>query len=221
MSWHSTALYYRLLNEMSEERYGRRMNAESIVVSIPFSPLMAAMEEGDGAWVSGRIAAAAGQAEKAGAACVMLTAFTAHFAADTVRRTIMVPLFDAGDALAEICLERGYARVGLLGTAFTLADGHVAARLDARGIEALLPRDDLAARVDTVIREDLTEGAVTARAGEALDEAVAELAERGAQAVALACTELPLLLPRFAPVPLINGVEAHVAHVLNALEKDI
>ena len=219
MSWHSTALYYRVLNEASEARYGSHMNAECIVVSVPFRPLMDAMQQGDEDAVAGRIAEAAQQAQRAGAGSVMLTAFTGHFAADRVRGVISVPLFDAGDALAEACLHGGFTRIGILGTAWTLGAGHVAARLKAHCLDVILPSERLGRQVDTAIGEDLTAGSISVRAGEALDEAVAELADRGAQAVALACTELPLLLPRPTPVPLIDGVEAHVTHVLNALEK--
>lgn len=218
MSWHSTALYYRLLNQMSEERYGSHMNADCILVSLPFKPLIENMRRGHDSQVANEIAAAAQRAEQAGASSVMLTAFTAHFAVDTVRRTITIPLHDAADALACTCSQDGFRQIGLLGTASTLSAGHVADRLEAHGLKVILPPRDMAASIDTVIAEDLTRGAVTPRAAATLDQAVTALAEDGAEAVALACTELPLLLPRPAPVPLINGVRAHVAHVLNTLE---
>jgi len=219
MSWHSTAHYYRLLNENSESRYGARMNAESILVTLPFAPLVQAMEEGDRAGVADRIAAAAVKAQQAGVRCVMLTAFTAHFAAPEVRDAIAVPLIDAFDALAEAARELSVTRLGMLGTRHTLADPQLSERLRHAGIVTVMPTSETAGRIDTVIAEELTAGSISDRAGDALDASVAELARRGAQAVALACTELPLLLPRQAEVPLIDGVETHVLHALNTLEK--
>lgn len=219
MSWRSTALYYRLLNEMSEARYGSLENAASVVVTLPFAPLAAAMENGDSDAVARRIADAASRLEAAGAGCVVLTAFTAHFAVDVVRDAISIPLIDVGDALAQACRERKLDRIGMLGTTYTLEAGHVAGRLAANGIEATPPEAVLAARVNAVIQGELTRGSLSEKAGETFDEAVDHLARRGAQAVALACTELPLLLPRTSRIPLIDGVEAHVAFALSAMEK--
>ncbi|MBW8640265.1 amino acid racemase [Hoeflea sp. WL0058] len=219
MSWRSTALYYRMLNEMSEARHGSLENTASIVVTLPFAPLVAAMERGDSDAVSSRIAEAASQLEAAGAGCVLLTAFTAHFAVDVVRDAISIPLIDVGDALAQVCRDRKLDRVGMLGTTYTLESGHVAGRLAANGIEALLPEPKLATRVNAMIQGELTRGSLSETGGGIFDEAVDHLAGRGAQAVALACTELPLLLPRTSQVPLIDGVEAHVAFALSAMEK--
>jgi len=219
MSWHSTSHYYRLLNEISEVWYGPRMNAESILVTLPFAPLVHAMEEGDHTGAADRIAAAATKAQRAGARCVMLTAFTAHFAAPAVRDAIAVPLIDAFDALAQAAGERGVTRLGVLGTRHTLAERQLPDRLRRAGIVPVMPTSETASRIDMVIAEDLTAGTISQRAGEALDAAVADLARRGAQAVALACTELPLLLPRQAALPLIDGVETHVLHALDILKR--
>nr|WP_306051278.1 amino acid racemase [Oceaniradius stylonematis] len=219
MSWHSTAHYYRLLNEISENRHGPRMNAESILVTLPFAPLVRAMEEGDRTGVADRIAVAARQAERAGAGCLLLTAFTAHFAAPAVREAITVPLINAYDALADAAGRQGVTRLGVLGTRHTLADPQLAARLRQAGIDPVMPTSDTASRIDMTIAEELIAGKTSQRAGNALDTAVADLARQGAQAVALACTELPLLLPRQAAVPLIDGVETHVLHALNTLER--
>lgn len=218
MSWRSTALYYRLLNEVSEARHGSLENAASIVVTLPFAPLVAAMERGDSDAVARRIAEAAIQLETAGAGCVVLTAFTAHFAVDVVRDAISIPLIDVGDALAQACRSQRLDRIGMLGTTYTLEAGHVAGRLAASGIETLLPDAELATRVNAMIQEELTRGTLSEKAGETFDEAVGHLEGRGARAVALACTELPLLLPRQSRIPLIDGVEAHVEFALSAME---
>lgn len=220
MSWHATALYYRHLNELSEARHGPRGNAESVLVTLSFAPLFEAVVAGDEAAAIRRIADVARQVEAGGAGCVLLTAFTAHFAAEAVSQTVSIPLLHAGDALAAESRARGYGRVGLLGTGFTLRAGHVAARVEDAGVEVVLPPDDLAEEIDTIILGELTEGIVSESAGEALDRAVASLAERGADAVALACTELPLLSPRPTPVPLIDGVKAHVLYALDRMAQD-
>lgn len=216
MSWHSSALYYERLNAGSEARFGPHGNVESVLVTVRFRDLLEKADRDDWDAVAVAITAAAQQAERAEADLVLLTAFTAHFAADAVAAGIGVPLLHAGDALAAEARRRGFTRIGLLGTAATLKSGAVAARLAAAGVETVVPADKQANDLDLVIREDLTLGTVSERAGQALDHAVADLAARGAEAVMLACTELPLLLPRPSILPLIDGVDAHIAFALDA-----
>lgn len=216
MSWHSSALYYERLNAGSEARFGVHANVESVLVTVRFRDLLDHADRDDWNAVAAAIAEAAQRAERAGAGLVLLTAFTAHFAAEAVAAGLGVPLLHAGDALAAEARRRGFARIGLIGTAATLRSGAIAGCLAASGIEAVSPDDAVAGELDRVIREDLTVGAVSERAGLAFDRAVADVAGRGAEAVALACTELPLLLPRPSILPLIDGVDAHVALALDA-----
>jgi len=43
MSWHASAYYYRLLNEVAEERYGSQHNARSVMETLCFAPLLNAV----------------------------------------------------------------------------------------------------------------------------------------------------------------------------------
>ncbi|MEW5421448.1 aspartate/glutamate racemase family protein [Amorphus sp. 3PC139-8] len=215
MSWHSSALYYARLNEAAEARFGPHANVESILVTLRFADLLAAADNDDWATVSDMIATAAQRAERAGATCILLTAFTAHFAAEDVAARLGVSLLNAGDALAAECRRRGLRRIGLLGTAATLGSGAIAERLAACGIATVLPDGGEAAALDDCIRRDLTRGDLSPAAGEAFDRAVDALRRKGAEAAALACTELPLLLPRQSPIPLIDGVSVHVRYALD------
>jgi len=219
MSWHSSALYYRRLNEVSEARHGNHMNAASVMVTLPFAPLVAAMGQGDLDTIARSVSEAAIQLENSGAVCVLLTAFTAHFCADRVKDAVAIPLLHAGDGLALACKHQGFERVGLLGTAFTLRTQHVERRMHAQGLEVVQPSLETAKRIDHCIGAELTLGAVSVQAKALFDAAVQELAENGAQVAALACTELPLFLPRRTPIPIIDGVAAHVAYALDEMTK--
>lgn len=218
MSWHASAYYYRLLNEHAEERNGSQHNAASLMETLSFAPLLDAVVRGDERFVTERIVEAACRVQDAGAGCILITAFTAHFAAVAVQEAISIPLIHAGDALAADCVRNGYHSIGLLGTRFTLNAGHIAARIEEAGVDVKLPKPEPAAQVDQMIQRELTAGVLTAREGKVLEDAIQMLADDGADAVALACTELPLLLPRQATVPLIDGVETHVLHALDALD---
>lgn len=215
MSWHSSALYYHRLNAAAEGRWGTGQTPESVFVTIPFAPLQEAGRRGDWDAVTARIVAAAEACVRAGAAAVLLTAFTAHVAAAAVESAIDVPLLHAGDALAS---HAGKSPVGLLGTAATLSSGVIAERMKARGIAVHLPNETDAAALDRAIQTDLVAGKPTPAAQATLDAAAQSLAEMGAQTLALACTELPLLETRHLSLPVVDGVDAHVAAALDFVE---
>lgn len=218
MSWHASAYYYRLLNELSEERYGSQHNARSVMETLSFAPLLSAVQQDNESLVTSRIVEAARRIESGGAGCVLITAFTAHFAAEAVANAVSIPLIHAGDAVAAAGQREGHRRIGLLGTRFTLNAGHIAARIEAAGMAVVLPSAGHKEEIDTMIQQDLTAGQISEREGKTLDAAVRDLADQGADAVALACTELPLLLPRTADLPMIDGVAAHVIHALDFAE---
>ncbi|MCC5968655.1 MAG: aspartate/glutamate racemase family protein [Pararhodobacter sp.] len=215
MSWHSSALYYRRLNALAERRWGPGVTPRSVLVTLPFADLQEAGGRGNWDLVTDQIVSAARDCVASGADLILLTAFTAHVAAPAVAAAISVPLLHAGDALAAAV---PHGPVGLLGTAATLEADHVRERLLARGHVVLTPGAVFRTALDQAIQRDLAQGRITPGAQAALAAAAADLVSQGAASLALACTELPLLALDQLPLPAIDGVEAHVAAALNALE---
>jgi len=217
MGWPSTALYYRRLNEAVAERLGGHHNAASLLHTLDFAPLLAAAQADDPSWTE-TVAAAAAGLERGGAAFVALTSVTGHLAAETCERRLRVPFLHIADAVADAALEAGAARVGLLGTRLALASPAVVPRLEARGLSIVIPEPSAAEAVDTIILRELTQGRFPAGSrARVQDEAVA-LRRRGADLVALACTELPLLVSaRDLGTPALDAVEVHVARMRDAL----
>ena len=112
---------------------------------------------------------------------------------------------------ARAALDLGLARVGLLGTRITMEDGFYAEGLEARGLRALLPSASQRAELERIIFEELALGRLEPASRQACLRIAEELAARGAQAVILGCTELPLLLAGSpAPVPWLDTLEIHV-----------
>jgi aspartate racemase len=213
MSWHATALYYRRLNAASEARWGQGRTVPSVVVTVRFADLLATADRDDWTAVADAIADASHACVAGGADVVPPAAFTVHLADRAVARA-GIPLLHTGDALAARASADGVVRVGLIGTRPMLRGGRIADRLEARGLVVLRPEAAQAA-LDTAVGRDLAAGRPTEAACRALDAAIAEVAELGAEAAVLACTELPLLLPRAAVLPLVDGVDVHVAAALD------
>ena len=106
---------------------------------------------------------------------------------------------------------------GLLGTRFTMTGPVYPAALGALGIEVVVPTEADQADVDRIIFDELIDGVLLASSRERYVEVIQELASRGADSVALACTEIPLLVaPGDSPLPTLDSTRLLAAAALTA-----
>lgn len=195
MSWESSAEYYRLLNRGAQERLGGHHSAELILASIDFEPVKQAQHAGDWAAAAAPIIAAAHRLERAGADFALLCTNTMHKVFDTLTVATSLPFLHLADATGERIRAAGVARVGLLGTAFTMEQDFYRQRLASRyGLEVLVPEAGDRALVHRVIYDELCRGEIREDSRAAYSATIARLRDRGAQAVILGCTEITLLV---------------------------
>lgn len=220
MSWESTAEYYRLLNVLVRERLGGLHSADLVLVSVDFAGIEAMQVEGRWDDAGRALAHAATQLEAAGAELVVLCTNTMHRVADAIEAAVSVPFLHLADATAEAAADAGFTRVGLLGTAFTMEQRFYAERLEARGLEVVVPGAEDRAVVHRVIYDELCLGQVLAGSRAAYVAIIERLVAQGCQAVVLGCTEIELLLSAGdSPVPLLPTTRLHAeAAVTLALE---
>jgi aspartate racemase len=217
MSWESTAVYYRLLNEGVRDRLGGLSSARVLLHSVDFAEV-AALQRADRWDDAGRLLAAAARGlEGAGADLVLIGTNTMHAVAPQVRAALGVPLLHLVDVTAAAVAAAGLGRVGLLGTAFTMAAPWYREPFTAAGVELVVPPDDDRALVHRVIFDELCVGVVSDASRAALRTVLDGLVAEGAQGAVLGCTELELLLgPDDAAVPLFPTTRLHVEAALGA-----
>jgi aspartate racemase len=214
MSWHSTASYYRIINETVAQRLGGHASAPISLQSLDFAAVRQCQVDGDWAGAGDLLSAAARACVAGGAETVAICTNLMHKVAPQVEASIDVPLLHIADAVAGVAAGHGWDRLGILGARWVMEETFYADRLARHGIAAVSPGADDRDLVDRVIFEELTQGLVRDESREAYVEVIERLAEQGAQAVVLACTEIGLLVgPDDSPLPLIDSADAH-AHAL-------
>jgi aspartate racemase len=217
MSWESSALYYRLLNEAVRERLGGLHSARCVLLSVDFAGIERLQVAGDWARAGELLAADATTLEAAGAELVLLCTNTMHKVAGALTAVLTVPLLHIGDVTADAVRAAGVHRVGLLGTAFTMEQTFLSDRLAARGLHVLVPDPVDRAEVHRVIYEELCVGVVREESRDAIRAVIERLVAEGADGVVLGCTELELLLADDdAGVPLFPTTRLHVAAAVAA-----
>lgn len=208
MSWYSTAEYYRIVNERVQERLGGHHSADLLVHSLDFAEIRRCQIDGDWERAGKIMAASAVGLVGAGAQLVVLATNLMHKAAGAIEDAIPVPFLHIADAVGEEAGRLGARRLGLLGTSPVLEDGFYAERLARQGVEVVVPDAATRGRIDRIIFDELTVGEVRPESRDELRSAADALAAEGAQAVALACTELELAITT-AEVPLIATARTH------------
>jgi len=211
MSWESSLVYYRLVNEAVRERLGGLHSADCVLRSVDFAEIEALQRAGDWDAAGALLAREAVRLERAGAELLVLCTNTMHRVADEIVSAVGVPLVHIADATADAVRARGLRAVGLLGTAYTMEGEFYVGRLrDVHGLAVLVPPADDRRLVHEVIYEELCDGVVDDGSRDAYRRIMAALAERGAEGILLGCTEIDLLVgPGDAPVPVFDTTRLH------------
>jgi len=216
MSWESSLEYYRLLNEGVKARLGGLHNAKSLMVTVDFAEI-AAMQKA-GAWMeAARVLVHAAQTlERGGADCVLICTNTMHKVASEVQAAVNIPLIHIADATAEKVVKSGIARVGLLGTAFTMEQDFYRGRLlEKHGLEVLTPELGDRQTVHRIIYEELCLGRVLETSKLEYVRIMDALVSSGAQGIILGCTEIMLLVGQAdCAVPTFDTTALHVEKAL-------
>ncbi|AZR43356.1 aspartate/glutamate racemase family protein [Marinobacter salarius] len=216
MSWESTQTYYRLINEGVKSRLGGLHSAKLVLYSVDFAEIEALQHQGDWPATARILSGAALSLENAGADFLMIGTNTMHKVAPEIEEAINIPLLHIADATANVLAQDNIQRVGLLGTKFTMEQAFYRERLEAAGIEVVTPDEPQRAEVHRVIYEELCRGEIQAASRKAYLDVINSLAEQGAQAVILGCTEIGLLIKQTdTAVPLYDTTAIHAAQAVN------
>ena len=196
MSWESTAVYYKLINEQVRAERGGLSSASIVLHSFDFAEIVQMQQAGQWREAADTLAGAAQGLHHCGAGCIAICTNTMHRVADEVEAAVPshVPLIHIGDAVGEAIRRAGYRRVGLLGTRYTMEQPFLAERLRERhGLETVTPNEEDRAIVHHIIFGELCRGINLPESRRALERVTEKLrTEQGAEAVILGCTELML-----------------------------
>ncbi|WP_415905670.1 aspartate/glutamate racemase family protein [Neptuniibacter sp. QD48_55] len=195
MSWESTQGYYRSINEGVKSRLGGLHSAQIAMYSVDFDPIEKLQHQGDWAGTAAILSQAAKNIQAAGADFLLICTNTMHKVAPQIEAAIDIPLIHIADATAEQLIKQNVKTVGLLGTAFTMEQGFYKDRLtDKFGLSVVAPNEADRALVHEVIYKELCLGQINPNSKSEYLRIIKALAEQGAEAVILGCTEIGMLV---------------------------
>jgi aspartate racemase len=200
------ALCYRAICQEALTLVGKSDHPRITLDSIPMAAWLPAFDAGDYAEVARFMLESVRLLAAAGADFAICPDNSAHLAWDHVQAATPIPWLHIARVVGEEAARRGYRRIGILGTRYTMGGPVYVQALAGRGLEAVVPEAADFETVDRIIFAELVDGVFTDESRQAYNRIIARLAERGCDAVALACTEIPLLVrPEESPLPTLDS----------------
>jgi aspartate racemase len=214
MSWESTAIYYRLLNQGVAARLGGLHSAALLLHSVDFGPMAAQQAVADWNGAFSTLEHAARGLAAAGAQGLLLATNTMHKGADRIATAAGLPLLHIADATGAALQAAGIQHAALLGTRFTMEDDAIVrGRLQQRfGLRVTVPDAAGRALMHRIVFDELCRGQVLPASRETVVELIAEQKLHGAQAVILGCTEIGMLIDdAYSPLATFDTAALHAA----------
>jgi aspartate racemase len=167
---------------------------------------MPAWDSGDHDTIRATLALSADRLARAGADFFVCPDNTAHMALERPGEPLAIPGLHIADVVAARAARDGRTRVGVLGTRYTMEGPVYPRALAARGIAAEIPGPADRHTINKIIFDELVNGEFTAASRREYVRIIEDLAARGCDAVALVCTEIPLLItPADSPLPTLDS----------------
>lgn len=211
-SWYSTVDYYRYINEAVNDAYGNSTNPPLILYNMNQEKIHELQAKGQWNEIATLITETAVRLRAGGAQGILFCANTPHKIYAQVARNIDLPILHIGDATGSAIRNAGLKKVGLIGTLYTMEDGFMAEWLKEHyGIETLIPSSGPARKeLHRIIQEELGRGIFRPDSKEFVLQQIDELRKRGAQGIALGCTEFPLIIkPSDVSIPVFDTTRLH------------
>lgn len=223
MSWESTVSYYRIINETVKEALGGLHSARIVLVSVDFEPIERMQHADEWEETAKILTAEARSVERGGAQCLVLCTNTMHKVATEIQKAIDIPLLHIATAAGRAVMSAGLAKVGLLGTKFTMEETFYRQQLENdHALDVVIPTEPDRNTVHRIIYDELCLGIIHESSREAFNQVLASLVGSGAEGVILGCTEISMLVRHEdSAVPLFDTAELHAKYAARwALQED-
>ena len=218
MSWESTQVYYRLINDGIKVELGNLHSADLLIHSVDFAPIGALQAQGAWTELGAMMANSGERLQAAGAQGLLIATNTMHKVVSDVEAATGLPIIHIADATAEAIKQRSLTKIALLGTQFTMTQDFYKQRLIDAGLQVLIPETDARAEVHRIIYDELCQGQILDSSRQYYRQVITDLANEGAEGVILGCTEIGLLISQAdSPIPVFDTTAIHASAAVNFL----
>lgn len=210
LSWKATISYYDYINIEGNRYLGKSHSPHLIVDSLDFGHAAQLLHDGADELLLDYLLQSANRLIDGGADAIVICCNSAHKVATELGNRVNRKVIDIRHEVAALLAKSRVQCVALLGTRFTMEQEFYRDILNQWGVRCLVPDSADIVYINNVIMTELSVGIVSAQSKLRFIEIAGKLTDRGASAIVLACTELPLLLSQADfDVDIIDTVKVH------------
>lgn len=200
------ALCYRTICAEGAQYLGPHGHPEVTMHTPPLSAYVACLERGDLDGVAELMLASATKLANAGADFLICPDNTIHQAMDRVLPRSPLPWLHIAEVIAQQAKARGYRRIGITGTQWLMDSDVYPRALGAAGLAWEKPPQEVRGEIGRRIMDELVRGVFKPETVAYFQSVIAQLKDRGCDAVVLGCTEIPLIVnDANSPLPTLDS----------------
>lgn len=194
MSWESTSLYYKTINEYIKNKLGGLYSAKCILYSVNFEEISRLQKSGDWEKCGEILGDIAKKLETAGADYIVICTNTMHKVVPEMKKYINIPVIHIAEAAYGRIAAKSIKNIGLLGTKYTMQQDFYKSILIDKGLNVIIPDEEDIEFINNVIFNELCCGEINPKSKQKFIEIVEKLKKKGAEGVILGCTEIVMLI---------------------------
>ena len=212
ISWLSTVEYYKLLNQLVNDKLGGVEAAKIVMYSVNFGEIKKLTMADDWEGLATLCCDAAIRIEKAGADCLLIGANTMHKIADKIQAAVSIPVIHIAAVTADAINKQQLQKVALLGTKYVMQQDFYKDKLAAKGISSIIPGQEDIDYINNAIYSEFGKGVFLPETKERFLQIIDKLSGEGAAGVIFGCTEIPLLIQEEeCCIPVFDTTRIHAA----------
>jgi aspartate racemase len=216
ISWAATESYYRMINVEVQRRSGPACSPPLVIDSLNFCDLARLSSDEQWSIATRVLSESAQRLEAAGATALLICANSMYKVADAVQTSVGIPIINIVDPVGKAMKAAGVRTAALLGTRNVMSEKWYRQRIVGHGV-SLAPIDEPTVEmVDRIIYDELMQGLVNKASERELKTLITKWDQQDVDAVALASTELSLLVDTEANVlPIYDSTQLHAMEGVN------
>ncbi|MEO6536011.1 MAG: amino acid racemase [Sphingomicrobium sp.] len=187
-------LCYSEIMHRAQGRLGEHQHPAVTMAGLAMADTITEWDECDNDSLRARSAAVIERLASAGADFFLCPDNTAHIALEAPGPDFALPGLHIGEVVADEAARRGFTRVGVLGTNWTMQGPVYPRALGARSIGWAVPEAAVRSELHRIIMDELCLGRFEEPSIRFYQQAIEALAADGCDSVALVCTEIPLII---------------------------
>jgi aspartate racemase len=221
VSSEGAALCYRTICQEAPAIMGKFSHPEVTMHTYTLSRYMDYIEKDDWESVASLMISSAKKLASAGADFAICPDNTVHRAFEKASNQSPIPLISITETAAKQCQLKGYKKVGVLGTKYTMQGPIYRDALSRLKIEMTVPDEKDQENINSIIFNELVTGKITEPSSKTMIKVIQKLRDSGCEAVILGCTEIPLVInSKNSPLPVIDSTRLLARRALKySLEK--